>query len=129
MERYYETILQCALVKLYPEQFSIVFFFFTLKLYSSLAIFDLERSKGRKACSRRNNLWNLCFLRFPRHFSNPFFFLGSSLLHSIFNPAVVCVCSIDLWFINGISLGSWFVTAVVASFSLVITRYCRAKSN
>lgn len=32
---------------------------------------------------------------------------------------------IDLWFINGISLGSWFVTVVVASFSLVITRYCR----
>lgn len=132
MERYYETILQCALVKLYPEQFSIVFFFFTLKLYSPPAIFDLEifgQSKGRKVYSRRNNLWNLCFLRFPRHFSNPFFFLGSSLLHSIFNPAVVCVCSIDLWFINGISLGSWFVTAVVASFSLVITRYCWAKSN
>lgn len=135
MERYYETILQCALVKLYPEQFSIVFFFFTLKLYSSLAIFDLEifeRSKGRKVCSRRNNLWNLCFLRFPRHFSNPFFFLGSSLLGSLiprFAGVCVCVCSIDLWFINGISLGSWFVTAVVASFSLVITRYCRAKSN
>lgn len=103
MERYYETraILQCAFVKLYPEQFSIVFFFFTLKLYSPPAIFDLEifgRSKGRKVCSRRNNLWNLSIVfcdslvisQIRSSFLDRVFFIRSLILR-------LCVCVVSIF--------------------------------
>lgn len=143
MERCYETrvILQCALVKLYPEQFSIFFFFFffIFKLYSSPAIFDLEIfewSKGRREgnFAAMNNLKNLSIANHENCFcdslvisqtESPLGFLCSTdgILESLI-PRFAGI-GIDLWFINGISLGSWFVTVVVASFSLVITRYCR----
>ena len=111
------------------------FFFFLLSNY----IHPLRSSISKSSDDQRGGKFareGIISGIFRLFFAIPSSFLKSVLLSwiessGIFNPAVlcVCVCSIDFWFINGISLGSWFVTAVVASFSLVITRYCRAKSN
>lgn len=103
----------------------------------------IERSRGRKLCSRmsrcnessRETLESFARKSCGLFFATPSSFLKPSLRLSVFLSSMDGVLEsliprfagvgIDLWFINGISLGSWFVTVVVVSFSLVITRYCR----